>query len=210
MQRNFRNTRSLVTYLCTHIFGDTLDFGAGNGKYKQIILPHTKKYIGFDMKAGKDIDVVGDVLNPPFNESSFDTIICTQVLEHVEKPWVVAEHMERILKPGGICIATAPFMVPYHADPYDFFRYTQQGIESLFKNHGFSIVESGRYGNTPAVLAEMIHFSHFSRYTERSKISTWFRDRIMNFVRWIAFKLDPIFKNSTIYASVYVVARKSK
>jgi ubiquinone/menaquinone biosynthesis C-methylase UbiE len=130
------------------------------------------------------------------------------MLEHVERPWVVVHEIQRILKPGGVCIITAPFITPYHADPYDFFRYTVQGMESLFTHEGCAIVESGRYGNTPTVLAEMIHFSHFSHYKKLSKTRQWWRDHFMNGLKRLSAFIDPYFKNDALYANVYVVARK--
>ncbi len=114
---NFKSTRELVEYTKKYIKGKTLDFGAGNAKYKNIIKPRTSEYITFDVVPGKNIDVVGNALNSPFQDESFDTVVSTQVLEHVEKPWLMIKEIGRILKRGGVCILSAPFMVPYHADP---------------------------------------------------------------------------------------------
>ncbi len=205
---NYKNTRAAVHDLSKYINGNTVDFGAGSAKYKSIIIPHTTKYTTFDMVPGPSIDVVGDACNPPFPDNTFDTVISTQMLEHVERPWVVVHEIQRILKPGGICIITAPFITPYHADPYDFFRYTVQGMESLFTHEDCAIVESGRYGNTPTVLSEMIHFSHFSHYKKLSKTRQWWRDHFMNGLKRVSAFIDPYFKNDALYANVYVVARK--
>jgi SAM-dependent methyltransferase len=208
IMKKMTTTRDVILYLTKYISGNTLDFGAGTAKYRDLIKPLTGTYTTFDMMPGEHIDVVGDALNPPFKEAEFDTVISTQVLEHVEKPWIVVKQIGRLLRPEGLCIMTAPFLVPYHADPHDFFRYTRPGIESLFTNEGFSIVESGTYGNTPALLAEMFHFGHFSRYKKRSKTGAWLRDRIVNTLKKAASKIDPYFPNDAIYANTYVVARK--
>lgn len=205
---DFKNTRAVVLHLSKYITGRTIDFGAGTAKYKHLIKPYTSEYVAFDMVPGENIDVVGDALHPPFPDGSFDTVLSTQTLEHVEKPWVVVSEIRRILKPGGVCLITAPFLIPYHADPYDFFRYTKQGMESLFRNEGFAIEESGRYGNTPIVVAEMFHFAHMSHYTQRTGIRQWFRDKTMQILKGLAYKLDPSFKNDAVYANTYIVARK--
>ena len=203
-----RNTRAVVIYLSKYISGKTLDYGAGSAKYRNLIIPHTSEYITFDMITGEHIDVVGDALKAPFRDSSFDTIISTQMLEHVEKPWVVVSEIRRILKSGGICILTAPFLVPYHADPRDYFRYTKEGLESLFKNEGFEIEESGSYGKPPSVLGEMIHFSLFSPYKVVSKRKAIWQSRIMRLIQSLTYKLDAFSKSKVIYANAYVVARK--
>ncbi len=207
--KNFITTREVITHLAPHISGNTLDFGAGSAKYRTIISPRSSSYTTFDMMPGAHIDVVGDALNPPFANGTFDTVISTQVLEHVEKPWVVVHEIGRILKPGGVCVMTAPFLVPYHADPHDYFRYTRQGMESLFINEGFSIVESGGYGNAPSMLAEMIHFAYLSHYTKRSRLGAWFRNTVVNSLKWMASKIDRFFKNDALYANTYVVAKKN-
>jgi SAM-dependent methyltransferase len=130
------------------------------------------------------------------------------MFEHVQRPWKVASEIGRILKPGGVCIITAPFLVPYHADPYDFFRYTKEGLESLFKNEGFTIEESGQYGRTASVLIEMMHFAHFSHYKTKTESGKKWRWRIMRKIKSLSYRLDSIFKNKAIYANSYVVARK--
>ncbi len=204
-----KNTRAVITYLSKYISGKTLDFGAGNAKYRNIITPHTGEYITFDVVAGEKVDVVGDAHKPPFPDNSFDTVISTQMLEHVEKPWVVVSEIKRILKKNGVCIITAPFLVPYHADPTDYFRYTKEGLTSLFKNNGFEIIESGTYGNTATVLTEMMHFAHFSHYKDRPENKKIWRGRIMRRVKALSYSLDKIFKNKAVYANTYLVARKS-
>lgn len=206
--KNFENTRAVMKHVATFMSGNTLDFGAGRAKYKGLIVPHVSKYTAFDMIPGEHIDVVGDALKPPFPDAHFDTVISTQVLEHVQKPWVMVGEIGRILKPGGICIMTAPFMVPYHADPYDFFRYTKEGLASLFTNEGFEILESASYGKTFSVLAEMIHFVFFSHYTERSETKQRWVSRLMRVLKPVAFRLDNMVKNRVLYPNSYVVAKK--
>ncbi len=157
--KNFQQTREVVKYSLKYVKGRTLDLGAGSAKYKSIIKQKTSEYITFDMVEKEGIDVVGDILDLSFKDKSFDTIISTQVLEHVEKPWIMVKEIQRILRKNGICILTAPFLVPYHADPCDYFRYTKKGMESLFKNENFEIIECDGYGKTFSVLSEFFHFS---------------------------------------------------
>ena len=203
-----KNTRAVIVYLSKYISGKTLDFGAGSAKYRGLISPHTSEYVTFDVVAGANINIVGDAHKPPFPDNHFDTVISTQVLEHVEKPWIIISEVNRILKPEGVCIMTAPFMVPYHADPHDFFRFTKQGLESLFKNEGFEILESGSYSKAFSVLAEMVHFSFFSHYKKISKNKAKWRSRFMRVLKGLAYKLDSLASGNIVYANVYVVARK--
>lgn len=197
-------TRDVVEYSLKYISGKTLDFGAGRAKYKKIIAKKADKYIAFDMFPGANIDVVGDILNSPFKENEFDTIVTNQVLEHIEKPWLMVKEIKRILKAGGICIATAPFINPYHPDPEDFFRYTKEGLRSLFKNENFEILEYGSYGKTFIVLNIFFQFLFFNPF-KKPKRGSW---KINGLLTKIASYLDRFVKSDIIYGCVYVIAKK--
>ncbi|MDI6591500.1 MAG: class I SAM-dependent methyltransferase [Patescibacteria group bacterium] len=204
--RKFQETREIIFYAQKYISGKTLDLGAGSAKYREIIKQKAFEYITFDMIPGKNIDVVGDALNLPFRAGTFDTIISTQVLEHVEKPWIMIKEIHRVLKPGGICILTAPFLTPYHADPHDYFRYTEEGLEFLFKNEGFEIIECSSYGQPFTAFSEFIRFSWFNPYKKRKR-GQW---KIIRFIFNVANFLNRFTKNQIIYAGVYIVAKKKK
>jgi 2-polyprenyl-3-methyl-5-hydroxy-6-metoxy-1,4-benzoquinol methylase len=91
-------------------------------------------YVGLDMAEGEGVDVVHDLTTGlgPLESQSFDFIICCSVLEHVRKPWVFAEHLTALLRPGGLIYMAAPWVWRYHAYPDDYFRYSWRGIETLF------------------------------------------------------------------------------
>lgn len=200
----FQQTREAVRYSLRYISGKTLDLGAGSAKYREIIKARANPYITFDMFPGEHVDVVGDALNLPFDENSFDTIISTQVLEHVEKPWIMIKEIGRTLKPGGLCVLTTPFMIPYHPDPRDYFRYTTQGIRSLFENEGFETVECGGYGRTYTVLSEFFRFSWFDPYKKPIRGSV----KISRAAAKLARFLDKFNRKDIIYSNVFIVARK--
>lgn len=204
MTKPFQQTRQIILYAQKYIRGKTLDLGAGLAKYRQIIQSKATEYITFDKKPGKNIDVVGDALNLPFSNHTFDTLISTQVLEHIEKPWIMVKEIYRVLKPGGICILTAPFLTPYHPDPNDFFRYTKEGLESLFKNEGFEIIECSSYGQLFTVFSEFVRFSWFNPYQKRGIL----RRRIMGLIQKVMNFLNTFSKNKIIYANVYIIAKK--
>ncbi len=75
-------------------------------------------------------------------DNTFDAIICIAVLEHVENPDEVTEELFRVLKPGGHLILSVPFLQPEHKVPTDFQRYTEDGLSSLVRRHGFRVISS--------------------------------------------------------------------
>ncbi len=201
---NFQGTREVSIYAHKYISGKTLDLGAGSGKYREIIREKARELVTFDMVPGQNIDVVGDALNTPFDSETFDTIISTQVLEHIEKPWLMVKEIRRILKNNGTCVLTAPFLEPYHADPHDYFRYTIEGIKSLFENEGFETIECSSYGQPFSVIAGFIRISCFSHYQKR-KLGSW---KITHFMDRVAKFLNRFTKNKIIYSDVYIIAKK--
>lgn len=208
--KELSKTRDVVQYLAKHIKGRTLDLGAGSAKYRDIIKPKTSEYVTFDMFPGEHIDVVGNVLDLPFEEGSFDTVISTQVLEHVAKPWVMIDEIYRVLKNGGICALSCPFLAPYHPDPKDYFRYTKDGLRSLFQNAGFEVVECEYYGKFFTVFRELIRLSFFSRFRayKEKKQGIWSK-RFLRYAQKLAAWLDGKIKSEqAIYANVYIVAKK--
>ena len=77
----------------------------------------------------------------PFCDNTFDTAICSAVLEHIKEPQLVVNEMYRILKPGGDIYITVPFLQPYHAAPNDYQRWTITGVKTLMQ--AFEEIDSG-------------------------------------------------------------------
>ena len=100
--------------------------------------PQANKYILSDYVAGADVDVMADahILSRVFGENSFDVIIAKSVFEHLRKPWIVAQEMLKTLKHGGVFLVVTHNCFPIHSYPYDYFRYTKDGLESLFDGVG--------------------------------------------------------------------------
>lgn len=208
-QQNLHSTKDVVLKMKQYYQGDILDYGAGTAKYRSILEEDSKSYTTFDMDDSVDVDVVGDVLDAPFEEESFDTVVSTQVLEHVEKPWVMVSEIYRILRTGGVCVLSAPFIVPYHAHPNDFFRFSKVGMASLFKNEGFEIIECESYGATGIVLLEFLRFRYFNPYEEQ-KYKTLARNFLYYSNKIVRFLDRNSSKDRIIYTGVYIVARKVK
>jgi len=104
-----------------------LDIGT-SGAFDQLA-PNT---IGVNLVRNPLTDVIADAHILPFADASFDAVFCFGVFEHLARPWVVTAEIERVLKPGGTFYMEVPFLVPYHPDPSDYYRYTIPGLRSLF------------------------------------------------------------------------------
>lgn len=87
--------------------------------------------VGADMREGPGVDVVADLENPP-NLGTFAHVDCVSTLEHVRRPWKMAEVLTDLLEPGGTILVTVPFIWRIHSYPDDYWRMSHNGIKSLF------------------------------------------------------------------------------
>jgi SAM-dependent methyltransferase len=81
-----------------------------------------------------------DLASIPVEDDRFDAIIFNQTMEHLPRPLAVLCELQRVLKPGGTMICTAPLFYEEHEAPYDFYRYTQFAWHHLMQEAGLEIV----------------------------------------------------------------------
>lgn len=113
-----RKTRCTMTptfrYVRPFIKGRTLDIGTGTGEYLETFPPGS---VGLDVSeenirvvAEKGLNVICADLNRglPFKDSSFETVFCSHVIEHVDSPLVLLRESCRVLRRGGRLIIGVP------------------------------------------------------------------------------------------------------
>jgi SAM-dependent methyltransferase len=98
---------------------DILNVGGSAGAIDNFLADHAGRVIGVDIddvaiKHAQETFVkdnlefqVADALNLPFDDSSFDVVICSHVYEHVPDPAQMFEEIHRVLRPEGICYFSA-------------------------------------------------------------------------------------------------------
>ncbi len=122
-----------------------LDAGAGEGNYKHHF--KAQRYVGLDLAIGdmawnySRLDVVGDLVNLPFRDATFDASLNVVTLEHVPEPARVVEELARTLESGGKLLLIAPHEWEEHQQPHDYFRYTRYGLQYLLKRAGLVEIE---------------------------------------------------------------------
>jgi SAM-dependent methyltransferase len=120
-----------------------LDAGAGKGPYRPCFAGARYESADFCKlpREYPEITYVCDLTRIPVEESRFDLVFCSQVLEHVPEPAQVLREFHRVLKPGGSLWLSAPLFYEEHNAPYDFFRYTRYGFTHLLQGAGFELVD---------------------------------------------------------------------
>jgi SAM-dependent methyltransferase len=127
------------------LHGRLLDIGCGAKPKERLLGDLVDEYLGLDhpdsLHDQSKIDIVGTAYDIPEPESSFDCILCTAVLEHLEEPELALREAYRVLRPEGYGLYTIPMYWHLHEEPRDFFRYTKYGIAHLIRKAGFDLVE---------------------------------------------------------------------
>jgi len=90
-------------------------------------------------------DVISQSDELPFLDETFDFVFSLAVTEHVERPWVLAAEMQRVLKPGGAIVVDSAFLQPLHGYPNHYYNMTHQGLRSLFSNLEIESVAPAHY-----------------------------------------------------------------
>ena len=99
------------------------------------LFPNAGEYIMTDVTAGTDVDVVSDAhdLVSVFGENRFDVVWTSSTFEHLHSPWIAAEQILKVLKPNGWFMVQTHFQFPLHGYPFDYFRFSREALEHIFK-----------------------------------------------------------------------------
>lgn len=159
-----------------------LDAGAGELQYKRFcghldyVSQDFAQYDGQGDGTGiqrttwdnSKLDIVSDICDIPVEDGAFDAVMCVEVLEHVPDPVAALHELNRVLRPGGYLLVTAPFCSFTHFAPYHF----STGFNRFFyQKHleGYEILSLEANGNYFEFMAqELRHLrSVASQYSQQ-------------------------------------------
>lgn len=143
--------------------GSVLDVGAGQAPWRGW-LPPGIVYRGVDVENafefGMPESIQGishyDGVTLPFPDSSFDNVICIEVLEHTSEPEVLMSEMARVLRTGGQILLSVPWAARRHHIPYDFHRFTRERLQKLFAASDFVEIIIKERGSDVGVIANKL------------------------------------------------------
>ena len=113
-----------------------LDVGCGTKPYRSFFTPFATTYVGVDRVESLQADLVGSVEDLPVEGSSFEVVLCNQVLEHCDDPVRAVAELRRVTAPGGRVLVSTHGVMAYHPSPTDYWRWTHAGLEKLFTENG--------------------------------------------------------------------------
>ena len=153
-----RHIRAFVTPRLDRALGrgkTVLDAGCGEQPLRRVIEASGAHYLGLDVSQNRrgTVDIVASLGSVPREDASVDTIVCTEVLEHVSDTAAAFSEMARLVRGGGVILLTTPFSYPLHEEPHDYVRLTARAIGELAARNGLRVSEVHALGNEVEVLA---------------------------------------------------------
>jgi SAM-dependent methyltransferase len=174
--RGSRNTKSLSissrlmtditasfydNYIPKHVTGKLADLGCGHVPFYETYKPYITENSCIDWPnsahVNQYLDLTCDLNQPiPLPDSSFNTIIISEVLEHIAEPELIWKEMTRLLMPGGKILLSVPFLYRIHEAPFDFYRYTEFALKKYAEKNKLEVVEFKAFGGLPEVLTDIM------------------------------------------------------
>ena len=106
---------------------------------------------------GLHLDCEADLGRPlPFADASFDTLILSDVLEHVPAPEALWRELARLLASGGHLLLNVPFLYGLHEEPHDYYRYTAFALRRFAAAAGLEVVRLDAVGGSVEVWADLL------------------------------------------------------
>lgn len=152
----------------------------------------------------KGLDLLTDAAHLPLATASYPAVLCSEVLEHVSDPLAVVQQIQRVLQPGGLLLATVPFMFRQHADPSDYGRYTEWFWSENLQRLGFTQIVIEKQGLFGSVLADMLRHWWQQRLLEGSRprrLNRWLLPRLMAAARRHALRFDQQHAQHRVWSS---------
>ena len=140
--------------------GLLIDLGCGNAPLYGIYRSKAESVVCVDWPnsahAISYVDIEHDLNKPiPLEAAMADTIVLTDVFEHIARPALLWSEVARLLKPGGHVIVTVPFYYRLHEEPFDFHRYTSHMLRTFCADNSLEVIELEPYGGLPEIFGDL-------------------------------------------------------
>ena len=194
------NEKILDNYIFTDL--SILDYGCGNMPYRKLFLKKDIKYVGVDFPENNQADLHIKEGKIPAEDDSFDIVVSTQVLEHVEHVDEYLEECYRVLKKGGKLLLSTHGHWKYHPDPQDLWRWTKDGLLKTISQKNFQIIKC--YGLMGLAASGLQLFQDGISHKFHYRVKLLF----FTFIAWLQERIDKRNLHQIDASVFYVVAEK--
>jgi len=135
------------------VSGWVLDAGQGQGAMSRYYPGNPQRLIGVDIQT--DNGIKADIRYLPFKRGVFSQVLAFNVAEHVADTPMLLRELRRVLKTGHLVYLLYPFTARRHT-AYDYYRFSEQGMEHLLHTAGFLPHFSRQFGGSLASLGHLL------------------------------------------------------
>ncbi len=153
-----------------------LDLGCGDGALTYLLAKAGAQVTGVDNEAeglefakqhfsrhnARGNFVLADVRSTGLPDSSFDIVVSSDVIEHVEHPEELIAEAARVLKPGGVFILTTPYRLKEKPHPFHVKEFCPGELVSMLEPF-FSSIEVKETHNVLWMALYDYPWKHFKR-----------------------------------------------
>lgn len=201
--------------------GRLMDFGCGSKPY-QSLFSNVTEYVGLDY-AGEghsheqeSIDVYYDGKTIPFENETFDSVLSSEVFEHLFALQQLLPEIARVIKTGGKFLVTCPFVWEEHEIPVDYARYTRFALQDMLEKNGFEIEVIDKNGHFLVALHQLFVLYIHDHWLHK----VWFFSKFSLFRKLVRHIVVPLLnggfrvlepalpKSDKLYLNTIVLARK--
>jgi 2-polyprenyl-3-methyl-5-hydroxy-6-metoxy-1,4-benzoquinol methylase len=188
-----------------------LDVGSGLSPFDRLYQSMQLHVTRLDREArSPGVELIADAQDMrDVKARSFDTVVCSQVLEHLPDPCAALKEMARVLSDGGFLILSVPHLSALHEVPDDYWRFTRFGLDRQLRQSGLEVISIEPTGGLFCFLGHLCSLGWMLTAcrvagAERAalKINDWLLIRLLG-------KMDHVFGCADLLPCDYVaVARK--
>ncbi|MFQ5555750.1 MAG: class I SAM-dependent methyltransferase [Acidimicrobiia bacterium] len=173
---------ALMRRLREHGTGALLDVGCGAMPYRDRLEGVFTEYDGLDIeRRSPDVKYLASATDMAcVAAESYDTVLCSEVLEHISRPEAALAELARVLRSGGTLVLSVPFLARLHEEPHDYYRYTRHGLQELLGRSGFTSIDIAAYGSVGSFVGHQVSTVALG--------TTWH----VPVVRWVALALNAL------------------
>ena len=191
-----------------YVRGQLLDLGCGRIPLYEAYKDFVDDNICVDWsKNNQHIDFSVDLNQElPFNNDQFDTIILSDVLEHIHKPFMLFREMNRVLQNNGVALINVPFLYMIHEHPHDYYRYTHYILKKIIKDSNFKLVSIVPLGGLLEVLMDFL--GRFLYKVPFGKTIFWVMNKIYKLISRTKIGKSFLINSSEYYPHGYGIVIK--
>jgi SAM-dependent methyltransferase len=212
----------VISQLQIHRSAKVLDVGTGTGTNLRLLvqlgfteiegLDFNEDAINFCKHKGLGMVRQGDACAMPFPDKSFDLILATDIIEHLDDDLRALSEIHRVLKPGGKCIILVPaFMLLWGFQDercHHKRRYTLNRLLRVVNASGLTSVNHHYFNYIlffPILLARKIIKLGNLKVKNETQINTKFLNSILTWIFTFDIKTSPLLC-PPIGVSIFVIA----